>query len=316
MLSPLLFCIILLSEIFLVRGRVKFSKLISGSRLSVFQLSENYHGKIREGVDDDGIRYQDRSEHLIFQLVFKEESQAEDFFISVRKIPQNYRKIKRKFIETLNVPPELEVELEPIRKIANDKTLVLLTTEDHQRVIGESDEYSEVSIFSTSQFSVVDLSDETRLRLLEQESFLYLKKPEKCHLISQTRYKDDKYNPNNIIFMGCDLHEYFNGINSTEGIPLFYIEYVSHDPTPIQGIVNEKPCPVYETTVKAVFKNEEAMSIISRSFKSHTVISNAEIQFVLYFPSPEDFQTFAQLNAEIKINQWKSYDGVFSHLME
>lgn len=288
---------------------MKFSKLRSGCRLSVFQLSEKCHGKIREGVADDGIRYQDRSEHLIFQLVFEEKSQAEDFIISVRKIPQNYR--KRKISETTsNVPPELEVELEPIRKITNDLNLLLITTEDYQRVAGESDESPEVSMFSRSQFSVAELNDEIRLRLLEQESFLYCKKPEKCHLISQSRYKDDKNNPNNIIFMRRDLHEYFDGLNSTEGIPMFYLEYVSHDPTPTQGVVDNKPCPVYETTVKAVFKNEEAMSIISTSFRSHTVISNTEIQFVLYFPSPEEFKDYAKQNAEIKISQWKSYDGV------
>jgi hypothetical protein len=85
-------------EIFLVRGKIKFSKLRSGCRLSVFELTERCHGKLREGVADDGIRYQDRSEHLIFQLVLKEESQAEDFIISVDKIPQNYR--KRKLSET------------------------------------------------------------------------------------------------------------------------------------------------------------------------------------------------------------------------
>lgn len=290
-------------------GILKFSKLRSGCRFSVFQLSENCHGKIREGVSNDGIRYQDRSDHLIFQLVFKEEYQVEEFMTSVRKIPQNYR--KRKLSESSNVvPAELEVELEPIQKITNDLNLVLLTTEDYQRVAGESNESPEISMFSRSQFSGVELSDEVRLRLLERESFLYCKKPEKCHLISQSKYKDDKYNPNNIIFMRRDLHEYFDGINSTEGIPLFYLEYVSHDSTPLQGIVDGKPCPVYETTVKAVFKSEEAMSVISSSFKSHTVTSNTEIQFVLSFPSPLEFKIFAEKNAEIKISQWKSYDGV------
>jgi hypothetical protein len=287
---------------------MKFSKLRAGSRLSVFELTERYHGKVREGVADDGIRYEDRSEHLIFQLVFEEKSQAEDFIIFVDKIPQNYR--KRKLSETAIVPAELEVELEPIQKISGDLNLVLLRTRDYQRVAGESDESPETSMFSRSQFSLVELTDEVRLRLVEQETFFFWKKPEKCHLISQSKYPEDKKNPNNIIFMRRDLHEYFDAINSTEGIPMFSLEYVAHNPTSIQGIVDGKPCPVYETTVNAVFKNEEAMSVISQSFKPHTVVSNTKIQFVLSFPSPELFKQYAADNAEIKMSQWRSYDGV------
>jgi hypothetical protein len=305
-----LFSFVFIAEIFLVRGKMKFSKLRSGCHLSVFELTEKCHGKVREGVVDDGIRYQDRSEHLTFQLVFKEESQAEDFIIFVVKIPQNYR--KRKLSETANVPPDLEVELEPIQKVTNDLNLVLVTTEDYQRVAGEYDESPEISTFSGSQFSTVEMSPEVQFRLIDQEnSFaMFRKRPEKCHLISQSKYKDDKYNPNNIIFMSSLLHEYFDGINSSVWIPTFYLDYVAHDPTPIQGVVEEKPCPVYETTVKAVFHDEEARSVLSSSFKSHTVISNTEIQFVLYFPAPKDFETFAKLNAEIKISQWKAYDGL------
>jgi hypothetical protein len=110
--------------------------------------------------------------------------------------------------------------------------------------------------------------------------------------------------------MSSTLHEQFDGINSSERIPMFYIEYVAHDPIPIQGIVQEKPCSVYETTIKAVFKDEEAMTVLSYSFRPHTIISETEIQFVLHFPSPEEFKIFAQSNAEIKISQWKSYDGL------
>ena len=291
----------------MIRGKIKFSKLRSGCRLSVFELSERCHGKVREGVADDGIRCQDRSPHLIFQLAFEEKVQAEDFIISVEKIPPR----KKKLSETSTVAPELEVELEPMQTVTNDFNLVLLTVRAYERATGESDESPEVTMCSSSQFSLVDLTDEVRLRLVERESIFFMKKPEKCHLISQSKYKDDdKDNPNNILFMRRDLHEYFDAINSTEGIPLFYLEYVAHDPTPIQGIVNQKPCSVYATTVNAVFKNEEVLNVISYSFKSHTVISNTRIQFVLFFPSPEEFKQFASANAEIKISLWKSYDGV------
>jgi len=265
---------------------------------------------VREGISDDGIFYLDRSPHLSFQLIFLEQSKAEKFETKVNLIPQNYR--KRKLTDSSKVAPDIEVELQPIQRIVTDMQLVRVRAIEYQKVAGDTDNSPEYDMYSNSLTSVVELNDETRLRLIEREDSnpLFRQKPEKCHLISQSQYKEDRKNANNIIFMSRNLHQQFDGIESTEGISMFYLKYVDHHPAPIQGVVNNKTCQVYETTINVVFKDEEAMSALSLYFKSHTVMSNNQIQLVLYFPSPEEFQFYADMRAEMTIAQWKSYDGI------
>jgi hypothetical protein len=87
------------------------------------------------------------------------------------------------------------------------------------------------------------MSPEIQFRLIDQENsfIMFRKRPERCHLISQSKYKEDKSNPNNN-FMSRHLHEHFDGISSSVWIPMFYLDYIAHDPTQIQGVVGEKPC--------------------------------------------------------------------------
>jgi len=70
---------------------------------------------------------------------------------------------------------------------------------------------------------------------------------------------------------------------------------------------------VFETNVYAVFKDEEAMNVLSVFFKPHTaVMESNSILFVLYFPSPAEFKYYADIRAEETIAKWKSYDGSIS----
>jgi hypothetical protein len=162
------------------------------------------------------------------------------------------------------------------------------------------------------------MTTETKLRLVESEDSrpLFREKPEICHLMSQAKYPAYAKNQNNIVFMSRNLHQKFDGIGSSEGIPQFYLEYVSHDPTPIQGVVSGQPSQVYPTLVIAVFKDELAMNVLSGDFKMHTVISSTKIQFMLHFSLPVGgetvfgFREFAQSKADETIQKWKSYDGV------
>jgi len=47
--------------------------------------------------------------------------------------------------------------------------------------------------------------------------------------------------------MSRNLHQQFDTIDSSEGIPMFYLEYVNHEPISIQGLVNGWPCQVHPT---------------------------------------------------------------------
>ncbi len=115
--------------------------------------------------------------------------------------------------------------------------------------------------------------------------------------------------------MSRNLHEQFDAIDSSEGIPMFYLEYVKHDASPVQGIVNNWPVPVYLTVVNAVFKDEDARSVLSFFFKEHTVISPTTIQFELHFPVPVEngaslgFKECAKIKADATLEPWRSYDG-------
>ncbi len=46
------------------------------------------------------------------------------------------------------------------------------------------------------------------------------------------------------------------------------------------------------------------------NFKHHSVICNDQIQFVLYFPSPEEFKLFVDKKAEEMAARWKLFDGI------
>eukprot|EP01031_Cornospumella_fuschlensis_P035021 gene35021-42410_t len=290
-------------------GTIKFAKVRAGCQQSVYELAENCHGKIRDGNSEDGVSYIGQTPHLRFQIVFVEEVQAENFESQVARIPLNYR--KRPMVDTSEVAPDIEVELSSIEKVISNVDLRRIKVANYQKIADGNYASTDYDAFSTSRTSVVEVSMETKLRLLDREDgfSLFRQKPQKCHLISQSKYKDDKNNPNNILFMSCNLHQQFNAIDSSEGIPMFYLQYISHDPTPIMGVVSEKPCQVYETTIDVVFKDEEAAGVLGPAFIAHTALSTTRIQLKLYFPDPLQFKNYAALNAEVKIAQWRSYDG-------
>ncbi len=52
-----------------------------------------------------------------------------------------------------------------------------------------------------------------------------------------------------------------------DGVLLFYLKHIGCNSTPIEGIVNEKLCQVYEITVNTMFKDEDAANLFTRWFK-------------------------------------------------
>jgi hypothetical protein len=105
------------------------------------------------------------------------------------------------------------------------------------------------------------------------------------------------------------FHGLFDGLDSAEGIPTFYLRYVCHSSASVAGILNGKPCQVYETKVNVVFKDEEAQSVLAMDLKPYTIISSTEVQLLLYFPSPEEFKVFSDIKAEETMARWRSFDG-------
>jgi hypothetical protein len=288
-----------------VTGSIKFSKLRSGCRYNLYVLAEECHAKVRNDNHEDGIRYIGRSPDLMFQLMFEEKPQAEDFETKVKRLPQIFRKRKAES------DMDIVVELLPMIKIDACSDLTRVVSEAYLKQEGDTDGSPEYDLCSDSLFSAVELTPETKLRLIDRDdsTMLFLQKPERCHLISQKKYPADKLNPNNIVFMSRFLHQHFDAIDSTEGIPTFYLSYQGHSTDSMAGVVLDKTCLVYETLVHAVFKDERARDTLGPYFKPHSYQSDTCIEFVLYFPSPLRFQQFAQLNADRTLARWKSFDG-------
>lgn len=296
-----------------MKGSIKFSKLRAGCRNNLYILSEECHAKIRKSNLEDGIYYVNRSPDLLFQLIFKEESEAEDFETKVVRLTQNFR--KRKTDSDIDISVELQQP--SIVKIVIGSDLIRVKSEDCIALEGDAGGSPPYDLCSDSVASAVNLTEDTKLRLVDREdsTMLFLQNPERCHLISQRKFPEEKDNPNNIVFMSRYLHQHFDAIDSSEGIPTFYLSYEGHHEVSMQGFVRGKPCQVYETTVHAVFKDELARNTLGPYFKAHSVpqvnsvSQDNRIEFVLYFPSPTEFQAFAQLKADVTLAQWMSYDG-------
>jgi hypothetical protein len=75
------------AQVFVIAGVIKFAKIRSGCRKRLFRIAEEKHAKTRVGVTADGISYQGITKHLQFKLVFREETQAEEFETAVEKVP-------------------------------------------------------------------------------------------------------------------------------------------------------------------------------------------------------------------------------------
>lgn len=299
---------------YLVRGLIRNSKLRSGCRRNVYTLAEKNSGKIRYGVDEDGIGYKDKSKDLSFHIVFEEKFQAEQFESAIRRIPNLYR--KRKPIDMIALSNDIEVEVEPLMRVVlnDDQELVRVFDEQYGPLEDESDCSPQDSLEYASMTSCADMNDETRARLVDREDsdLLYRQKPEKCHILSQKYFPEYKNDANNILFMSRHLHQHFDAIDSTEGIPMFYFQYVGHDRKGIAGYVHNKPTPLYETQVKVVFKDESIKAVLSPYMKSFTSLSNTVIQISLMFPNPDSFRGYASKRGEDTLRRWASYDGVAS----
>lgn len=300
---------------FVIAGVIKFGKLRGGCRQRLFRIAEEKHAKTRVGTADDGIAYQGITKHLQFKLVFREEAQAEEFRTAVKKIPLEYRKRKRVELPAgAVVVPDISVEFQPIQRANWDGYLDLVEEDQYEKIDGDAEPSPEYDLDAYTQTSVVSVNAETRLRMLEREDSrnLFRQKPEKCHIVRQADDPDNIKNPNNIVYMSRFLHQQLDVIDSTEGIPQFYFRYVTHSEQLQQGLWNNKPIPVYETTLEIVFKDEEAKNELTVYFKNPTDVNQTTIRVVAYFPDPREFDYFAQTKAEETLARWASYDGLLN----
>lgn len=286
-------------------------------RAKVYKVAEKYHAEFRPGSSDgpdgpDGITYD--NDNLKVKLVFRDIRDCQDFQSAVREIPLHYRKRSRNLPEDdlmitdsvtkINVPESLISNLK--RVFYNDYQPI---SDDPNRS-GLCDTASDFT--DRSYVSDVFVTEEVRLKLVDAESStsMFLKKPEKCHLKSQSTFKELKNDPNNIVYMSRQLHEYFDGIGQTDGVPAFVMTYKKHDPQVITRVFDDdRTLHVYETTVSVLFRTELIKSILSPFFKDHRDVTTKRIEFCLYFEEPEDFEEYAAFKASETRAKWASLAG-------
>lgn len=256
-----------------------------GCLQNLFRIAEEKHAKIRVGAADDGIAYQGITEHLPFQLVFKEEHQAEDFETAVKRVPLECRKRKRVELPTGDVAvfPDITVEVHSIQRTDWQGDLVCIVEDHYEKIWVNAEPSPEYDMDGSD----VSLDTETRLRMLEREDSpnFFRQNPLRCLIVRQA----DIGNPNNIVFMSRLLYQHLNVINSTEGIPQFYFRYVVHCEQHQQGLLNNKPIPMFETTLDIVFKDEDAKNHLTAYFKNPTDVNQTTIRGVAYFIFPNLF---------------------------
>lgn len=282
----------------------------SGCHYKVYKFAEKHHAQVREGMKDDGIVYFGSTD-LKIQLVFEDKCQAEQFESAVTGILLEFT---RRTDSSMTSVLDLVVDDITIQLVDLSNVTLRTVMESHYTPVPEDGDplQEDKSIASSlcSDTSAVELNEEVKLRLLNKDNCrtLFRLKPLKCCLMSQRLYPKFANNPNNILFMSTLLRNHLEIINSTEGIATFYMDYVLHKETPIEGEVNQRRCPVYETQVNIVFKDELAKNILSGMFRECSVVDERTIQIKLYFPGPLEFKEFAAHKAALIKLGWISYD--------
>ena len=291
-------------------GTVMNSKMRKCCRFKVYNLAERHRAKIRVG-GSDGINYAGDSINLSVTLVFEDQIGCEEFQTDMRQIPSLYRKRK---------PEDCSDDISVDDRITSSSIymgeLQRIWSTDYSNIVGDespSAECDAVSDVASSVVSTVELTEEVKLCLLDNPNsqMLVTRKPEKCHLKSQTLYPTAKFNPNNILYMSRFLHEGFDGISQVDGVPDFALRYHEHNNSAIKVHVGGgRQAKVYEVTVRAEFQSEQRRVLFTPFFKDCTRVEGLEeIELKLYVKDPAQFKTFLDHKYRTTQQRWASLAG-------
>jgi hypothetical protein len=297
------------TSVWIYIGTVTNSKMRKCCRFKVYKLAEKHRAKIRVG-GSDGISYD--SVNLNITLVFGDLVGCEEFQTDMWQIPSQYRKRKPG-----DSPGDISVTDRIIPSSIHAVELRRISSADYANIVGDASPSAEcdtVSDVPSSFVSAVELTEEVKLRLLDNPNSLQLAlhRPEKCYLKSQTHFPEDKTNPNNILFMSRLLHEGFDGINQVEGVPDFALRYHGHNNSAIRMHVGGgRQAEVYEVTVRVEFQSEHTRTLLTPLFKDSTRVEGfEEIELTVYVKDPGQFKGFLDHKYAITQQRWASLAGV------
>jgi hypothetical protein len=300
------------TNVWIYQGTITNSKLRKCCRFKVYNLAEQYRAKVRVVEGSDGIRYDGDSNNLKVTLVFEDQIGCEEFQTQMRHLPLQYR-MRKPDDDSGDISVADSVVSASIQAVE----LRRIWSSDYAKIDDDANPSAvcdSLSDLASSYVSAVELSEEVKLRLLDNPTSLQLTfhRPEKCHLKSQTHFPQDKSNPNNILYMSRFLHEGFDGINQVDGVPDFALRYHGHSSSAIKmHLGGGRQAEVFEVTVRVEFQSEHARTLLTPLFKKSTRVEGyEEIELKLYVKDPEQFKDFLDHKHTNTHQRWASLRGV------
>lgn len=305
------------NSLYIYNATISNTKAHRCFRADVFKLAEEYCGEVRRGVASDGIFY--RNNDLVIRLVFVVISDAKHFQTKIHQLPSTRRKRRSEGNDIQDLVVNDSIQRIMVTQYFVDNNLSRIFYSDYAPMLTEEEQSPDcdtVSVYSTT--SDVFIDDTVRMRLVSREDSLQLfkKKAEKCHLKSQSAFPAIKNERENILFMDRFLHEHFDGICTTDGVPHFVLEYGAHNATAIQHPINTGSqvinSTVYETSVAVTFLDDEIANNLKPLFRNYSQVpnDNRRIRFNLLFEHPDSFRNYAEFKANETRAKWQSLAGV------
>lgn len=308
-------------EVFTFSVAIANSKLRKCCRAKVYQIAEQSSARMTSS-EAQGIFYRHESPNDLFiNLHFFEEVLRDQFESKLFELPHAFRKRKATTASDISIGNPVKLskvmnksELERVFYRQYDK----YNAEDHVPSAVCDTESSIVSSMVSETMTVL-VTERVKCQLLDHENskVMYKEKPERCHFYSQTAYPQHKDNENNVVYMSRHLHQHFDNINRTSGIPSFLMEYVSHNEQGFsRKFINkqgkEETVVLFETEVRIEFFCEADKNNLSEWFKDHTDADGGlwAITFQLYYEDPMQFAKFLKHKTNITRKIWQSARGV------
>ena len=293
---------------------LKNSGRISAFRYGIYCFVEKYHNFVRND-SSDGISYTDNiSLDLTISLIFFERSEFLDFQSFI------YSFVKPTGVK-YNPEHSLELAYEKISKISFDEmnTNRLLSSDYSKPVDDISPPISHMTdLSSTSITKSCRITDEIMLRMIENPGNvdLVMHNVEICHLMSQTTYPKYKNNNNNIIFMGRNLHEHFDGINLEDKIPTFFIQPI--DVRLKQRVVMNgqefcKDCVIVNICFR---KNDKVKALVGLLKEGIMTVDAYTYNTELYFDDGGEAVKFLEYKCKISREKIEKYEKTIDMLLE
>lgn len=259
-------------------AQIKNSKFKKGIRAWVYQVAATC-GACYNGDKSTSIFYSDNN--LQIRILFPTEERWGEFLNKMDDHLSHFQLVER--LEFNRTAEEVRVSTRPRRIFARDYDSKDTDSENYSIAISRLTHLSARShLDRTTEFQMVEssrLEDFVRLDVY------------KCHLRSQTAFPLDKDNINNWLWMSWQLHQRFDGLNTTQShrVPQIAIRFVGI----AEGIVEtEGDTEWYRVDVAIECPQADIFEVVRHRIKEGVVVDEGrkEIATWVFVPDPNEFK--------------------------